>query len=90
MAFNAVLVVDGGRTAYVQYGRTAEKIRGTGIYRELLHRQFPEIIYPKFPSIARIRSTVITTAVFDRNEGSTVNTTRVQLQCYFVTGWLFV
>ena len=90
MAFNAVLVVDGGRTAYVQYGRSAEKIRGTGIFRELVHREFPEIIYPKFPGLARLRASVLKTAVFDMNEESTINMTRVRLHCCFATGWLFV
>ena len=72
------------------YGRSAEKIRGTGIFRQLLYRQFPEIIYPKFPGIARIRASIRKTAVIDRQEGSTINMTRVQLHYCFVTGWLFV
>ena len=82
MAFSAVLVVDGGRTAILQYGRSAESVRGKGFFHQLLFREFAEFVYPKFPRIVRVRTSSTHTDFWDaKNDGTIIEMRRVLSQC---------
>ena len=56
VALSAVLVNDAGRTANLQFSRTAKKFRGKGFFRQLLLTEIVEIVCQNFPRIVRMRS----------------------------------
>ena len=85
VAFSSVLVVDAGRTAILQFGRSAKEIRGKGIFHHLVLREFAEFVYPKFPRIVRVRTSSVNTDFWDsKKDGTKVLLRRVLLHYCFV------
>ena len=85
MTFSSVLVVDAGRTAIVQFSRSAKEIRGKGIFHQLILREFAEFVYPKFSRIARMRTSSVNTDFWDsKKDGTKVLLRRVLLHYCFV------
>ena len=66
----------------MQYGRSAEEVRGNGIFHQLVLREFAEFVYPKFPRIVRVRTSSIKTDFWDaKNDGTIIEMRRVLSQC---------
>ena len=87
VAFSSVLVVDAGRTAMLQFGRSAKEIRGKGIFHQLILREFAEFVYPKCPRIVQMRTSSVNTDFWDsKKDGTKVLLRRVLLHYFFVTG----
>ena len=87
VAFSSVLVVDAGRTAMLQFGRSAKEMRGKGIFHQLILREFAEFVYPKCPRIVQMRTSSVNTDFWDsKKDGTKVLLRRVLLHYFFVTG----
>ena len=74
-----VHIVDGACTAVVQSGRSSPNIRRRGIFRLMEKRHFTDILFPRFPRIARMRTMSIDTDYFDsKDDGTEITMRRVR------------
>ena len=66
----------------MQYGRSAEAVRGKGIFHQLVLREFAEFVYPKFPRIVRLRTSSADTDYWDaKKDGTIIEMRRVESEC---------